>query len=166
MKKIFCILVFCASATILFSQIPELGVSKNFADTSTINFAKPDSGQFIRLYPVHFADTTEKNNIVLKQEFYDTLTFIITSLPACIFELSAHSESKGPDQQNISVTKKRAQNMMLYLMQKCGIQKKNIIATGYGDTQLLNQCDDGIECTPEQNAVNRRMELKIIGFIE
>lgn len=166
MKKNTYIFLFCFCSTNIFSQIPELGISKNFADTCTINFAKPDSGQFIRMYPIHFADTTEKNNIVLKQEFYDTLTLIMTTLPNCVFELSAHSDSKGPDPQNMNVTKKRAQNMMLYMLQKCGIKKKNIIAKGYGDSQLLNQCDDGVECTPAQHAVNKRMELKIIGFIE
>lgn len=150
----------------IFTQIPELGISKNFADICTINFTKPDSGQFIRMYPIHFSDTAKNSNIILRPEFYDTLTLIITSLPNCIFELSAHSDSPGPDAQNLNTTKKRAQSMMLFLIQKCGLKKKNLIARGYGDKYLLNSCDDGVECTLEQHARNRRMELKIVGFIE
>lgn len=166
MKKIFVVSFCILFSSLVFTQIPELGISKNFADTCTINFAKPDSGQFIRMYPLNFSDTAKNSNIILRPEFYDTLTLIITSLPNCIFELSSHSDSKGPDAQNLATTKKRAQSMMLFLIQKCGLKKKNLIARGYGDKRLLNSCDDGVECTPEQHARNRRIELKIVGFTE
>ncbi|MBC8045675.1 MAG: OmpA family protein, partial [Fimbriimonadaceae bacterium] len=157
---------FLITSIVSFSQIPELSISKKFADTCTINFSKPDSGQFIRMYPVNFLDTTNSEKVFLDDAFYDTLTMIINSLPNCKFELASHSDSYGQDPKNINITKKRAQGLMLYLMQQCGVQKKNIIARGYGEQQLLNNCDDGIECTKEQHTVNRRIELKIIGFIE
>jgi outer membrane protein OmpA-like peptidoglycan-associated protein len=140
-------------------------VSKIFADTCTINFAQPDSGQYIRIYPIHFVDTNAKGNVVLKDAFYDTLVYIMSTLPNCIFELGMHSDANGPDEKNLAITRKKAQNMMLYMIQKCAVRKKNIKFAGYGEKQLLNACDDDVVCSAEQHAVNKRMELKVIGFV-
>ena len=48
-----------------------------------------------------------------------------------------------------------------YLVEK-GISGSCLEATGYGESQLLNECADGVECTEEQHAVNRRTEFKVI----
>jgi outer membrane protein OmpA-like peptidoglycan-associated protein len=43
-----------------------------------------------------------------------------------------------------------------------GIDAKRLKAIGYGETKLLNTCSNGVVCTPEEHAKNRRAEFKII----
>jgi hypothetical protein len=37
-----------------------------------------------------------------------------------------------------------------------------MVAKGYGETKLLNECIDGATCTEEQHEKNRRTEFRIL----
>ena len=50
---------------------------------------------------------------------------------------------------------------MGYILNK-GIEKNRIIAKGYGETMLVNHCDDGVSCSEEEHRKNRRTEFKIL----
>ncbi len=43
-----------------------------------------------------------------------------------------------------------------------GISAKRLKSIGYGETKLLNQCANGVTCSAEEHAKNRRAEFKII----
>jgi outer membrane protein OmpA-like peptidoglycan-associated protein len=45
---------------------------------------------------------------------------------------------------------------------KSGIAKDRIIAKGYGETQLVNHCKNGVQCSDEVHRQNRRTEFKIL----
>ena len=50
---------------------------------------------------------------------------------------------------------------MNYIIEK-GIDPDRITGKGYGETQLINECADGVSCTEAQHAKNRRTEFVII----
>ena len=37
---------------------------------------------------------------------------------------------------------------------------------GYGESQIINRCKNGVDCSEAEHSENRRIELKIIGFVE
>lgn len=76
-------------------------------------------------------------------------------------ELSSHTDSRASRSYNQTLSQKRAQSCVDYLIQK-GIDKNRIIAKGYGESQLLNECKDGVECSEEEHQRNRRTEIKIL----
>jgi outer membrane protein OmpA-like peptidoglycan-associated protein len=39
-------------------------------------------------------------------------------------------------------------------------------AKGYGESQLINECADGVDCSEELHQQNRRTEFKIIQIKE
>ncbi|WP_197063249.1 hypothetical protein, partial [Capnocytophaga canis] len=43
-----------------------------------------------------------------------------------------------------------------------GIDKSRITGKGYGETQLVNGCSDGVSCSEEEHQANRRSEFIII----
>jgi outer membrane protein OmpA-like peptidoglycan-associated protein len=43
-----------------------------------------------------------------------------------------------------------------------GIDRSRITGKGYGETVLLNECADGVNCTEAQHSINRRTEMKVI----
>jgi outer membrane protein OmpA-like peptidoglycan-associated protein len=49
---------------------------------------------------------------------------------------------------------------MNWLIQN-GISKNRLTAKGYGESQLINKCADGIICTEEEHQANRRSEFII-----
>lgn len=95
---------------------------------------------------------------------YNVLDKVITVLNSNInlkIELSSHTDSRSTDSYNLQLSQKRAKAAVDYLITK-GINKSRLIAIGYGETRLLNKCNNKTLCTEEEHAVNRRTEFKII----
>jgi peptidoglycan-associated lipoprotein len=60
----------------------------------------------------------------------------------------------------LKLSQKRAQAAVDYIISK-GIEKQRLTATGFGESRLKNHCKDGVECSEEEHAQNRRTEFKI-----
>ena len=91
----------------------------------------------------------------------DKLAKVMHDNPKMEIELSAHTDSKSSKRFNLKLSQKRANNAKKYLLTK-GIKSYRIIAKGYGESRLLNRCKDGVDCTEEEHAINRRIEVKIL----
>ncbi len=76
-------------------------------------------------------------------------------------ELNSYTDSRGSAQYNMILSQKRAEAAMDYIVSQ-GIDASRITARGYGESELLNDCTDGVECTEEQHQMNRRTEFRII----
>ncbi len=81
--------------------------------------------------------------------------------PSIKVEIGNHTDSRGGADLNKKLSLQRANIIKDYLV-KQGIDSKRINTKGYGETQLINHCSDGIECTEEQHRQNRRTEFIII----
>jgi len=76
-------------------------------------------------------------------------------------ELGSHTDSRGSDAYNKILSQKRSDSAVGYIISK-GIAKDRIIAKGYGETELVNKCDDGVKCSEAEHRKNRRTEFKIL----
>ncbi|TPE45630.1 flagellar motor protein MotB [Pontibacter mangrovi] len=81
--------------------------------------------------------------------------------PSIRIELSSHTDSRQTDEYNQVLSQLRAQSAVDYLVSK-GIDRNRLVAKGYGESRLINKCDDGVSCTEEQHQQNRRTEFKIL----
>ncbi|ATA92108.1 OmpA family protein [Capnocytophaga canimorsus] len=77
-------------------------------------------------------------------------------------EIMSHTDSRGNDQYNMSLSQQRANAVVNYLATK-GIQRSRMIAKGYGETRLINRCANGVQCSEEEHHKNRRTEFRILG---
>lgn len=91
----------------------------------------------------------------------DKLVKILKDNPTIWIELSSHTDSRGNDHYNMALSQRRAESAVRYIISK-GIDKNRITAQGYGETQLLNHCGNGVKCTVEEHQLNRRTEFKIV----
>lgn len=69
--------------------------------------------------------------------------------------IESHTDSRGNDAYNEVLSEKRAQSTLEWLVNK-GISRDRLSAKGYGESQLTNQCSNGVECTEEEHQLNRR----------
>lgn len=76
-------------------------------------------------------------------------------------ELSSHTDSRNSDAYNKDLSQRRAQSCVDYIIAK-GIDPIRIIARGYGESQLVNRCADGVACTEDEHQANRRTELRLL----
>jgi len=75
-------------------------------------------------------------------------------------DILSHTDSRGSGDFNMKLSQKRAQAAVDYMISK-GIDKKRLTPIGKGETQLVNRCKDGVDCSEEEHAQNRRTEFKI-----
>ncbi|NBB88768.1 MAG: OmpA family protein [Bacteroidetes bacterium] len=76
-------------------------------------------------------------------------------------ELSSHTDSRGSDEYNRSLSQRRADAIKNYLISK-GISASRLVSKGYGETRLINRCGNGVECSDEMHQQNRRTEYRVI----
>jgi outer membrane protein OmpA-like peptidoglycan-associated protein len=80
-------------------------------------------------------------------------------------ELAAHTDSRGTDEYNKSLSETRALYAKDFLIEK-GINARRIQTKGMGESQLRNECVDGTSCTEAQHSYNRRIEVRILSVRE
>lgn len=81
--------------------------------------------------------------------------------PTIVVEMGSHTDSRGKNPYNLELSQKRAESAVDYLTSK-GIERSRFIPRGYGETQLTNECADGVTCTEEQHQANRRTTFKVV----
>lgn len=90
----------------------------------------------------------------------DKLVNILREEPTLKVEISAYTDSRGKASYNMKLSQKRAQSVVDYLMEK-GINEDRLEARGYGETNLVNGCKDGVPCTEVEHLKNRRVEFTL-----
>jgi outer membrane protein OmpA-like peptidoglycan-associated protein len=81
--------------------------------------------------------------------------------PSLKIKANSHTDSRGPDAYNLWLSQKRADATVAYMISK-GISPDRLQGEGYGETRLVNECDDGVRCTQEEHQRNRRSEFIIL----
>jgi outer membrane protein OmpA-like peptidoglycan-associated protein len=124
------------------------------------DFQLVKEGMAITLKGVYF----DFNKATIKPESrpaLDDAAKILKENPTIKVEIQGHTDSKGSDEYNLSLSDKRAWAVVNYLVQNYGIEMSRLTARGYGEARPIasNDTDDG-------RALNRRVEFVIIGQIQ
>lgn len=80
--------------------------------------------------------------------------------PSLKIKVNSHTDSRGVDAYNLWLSQKRAESTVDYMISK-GIAADRLQGEGYGETRLVNDCANGVQCTEEQHQLNRRSEFII-----
>jgi len=90
----------------------------------------------------------------------DSLVDILVKNPTIKIQLSSHTDCRGKDTYNETLSQKRAESVVQYLIQK-GIAADRLTAKGYGESMPIETCEC-TKCTEEQHQRNRRTTFKIL----
>ena len=93
----------------------------------------------------------------------DKLVKLLKNNPHVGIALTAHTDSRGSDNYNLRLSRDRVENTIEYLRKK-GIGKDRLKGTGKGEAELVNDCRDGVDCTEEEHARNRRTEFSVFSL--
>ena len=98
-----------------------------------------------------------------KQEL-NKLVRALEMLPGLNIQLRSHTDSRGTDDYNRDLSQRRAESVVEYLIAE-GIARERFSAKGFGESRLINECDDGVECTEEMHQENRRTEFEVTAYV-
>ncbi|MEY4906182.1 MAG: hypothetical protein RLZZ292_3997, partial [Bacteroidota bacterium] len=161
----FCFIVsytiFCTACTVqsLTDSIPPQVV---VSDTDTLIFR----GEPVRLNGIYF----DYDSDVILYDAKKALVYladVMLQYPDVVIEIASHTDSRGKEAYNLTLSQRRASSAVRYLHEKLDIPYDHLIAVGKGETELLNRCTDEVkDCNDDEHRFNRRMEFKIIDGAE
>lgn len=85
---------------------------------------------------------------------------IMNQHPTLEIDVRSHTDSRASDAYNMALSERRNKSTIQYLVDK-GISRSRLTGRGYGETQLLNHCSNGVKCADEVHEQNRRSEFII-----
>lgn len=86
---------------------------------------------------------------------------VMKANPTINVDVRSHTDSRQTHKYNEALSDRRAKSTVAWMVNE-GIDKNRLTGKGYGETQLVNNCADGIECTEAEHDLNRRSEFIII----
>ncbi|NKI33434.1 OmpA family protein [Croceivirga thetidis] len=81
--------------------------------------------------------------------------------PSLKIKVNSHTDSQGRDEYNLWLSQQRAQSTVDYMI-SMGIEKERLVGQGYGETMLINECENGVPCSASKHQLNRRSEFIIL----
>jgi len=88
---------------------------------------------------------------------------VLNNNPTMKLDIRSHTDSRATHQYNAALSNRRAKSTIDWLV-KNGVAKNRLTGKGYGETQLVNGCSDGVNCSEEEHQMNRRSEFIIVGL--
>ncbi|MGL4630261.1 MAG: OmpA family protein [Leadbetterella sp.] len=76
-------------------------------------------------------------------------------------ELKAHTDSRSSAEYNQLLSEERALAVRRYLVGK-GISSYQLISSAVGESELINNCGEDVDCNENQHQRNRRLEFKVV----
>jgi OmpA-OmpF porin, OOP family len=147
-------------------------ISENLNLDSLVKAGYVEIHKDLYLVPIEIGQVVRLNNVFfdfdkwdLRPESFlelDRVVKLLKENPAISIEMGAHTDSRGSDEYNITLSHNRAKSVMDYILAK-GIAPERVTSHGYGETVPIspNTNEDGSD-NPEGRQMNRRVEFKIL----
>lgn len=110
--------------------------------------------------PMNFFDLGKATIRKTSEPQLQKIVDVLNQYPTLTLDIRSHTDSRQSDASNMILSEKRAQSTKDWLVKK-GINGNRLTAKGFGETQLVNKCADGVKCTEQEHQQNRRSEFII-----
>lgn len=96
----------------------------------------------------------------------DQAAGVLTKFPSLRIRLEAHTDSRGNANTNLQLSQRRAEAIREYLVSK-GVAPETLAeVAGYGETQIINNCTDGVYCLDVLHKQNERYPFVVLNYNE
>lgn len=119
-----------------------------------------DLGKELHLNPIYFDFDKSFIRVDSRVELEKVIAFMNEN-PSVKIDVRSHTDSRAPDNYNMALSERRNKSTRAYLISR-GINKNRLSGRGYGETQLVNECSNGVKCTKDQHQLNRRSEFIVL----
>jgi outer membrane protein OmpA-like peptidoglycan-associated protein/tetratricopeptide (TPR) repeat protein len=133
--------------------------------------SNPSSLFDTKLYKV--GDVVKLDNIYYDSKSYkirkdaarelEKLVRTMQKSPNIIIEIRSHTDTRGNALDNLSLSQRRVNEVVDFLIDK-GVTRARMRGVGKGESEPVNTCGDGVQCTEAEHQRNRRTEFKILSI--
>ena len=93
----------------------------------------------------------------------EKIIVVMNDFPKLKIDIRSHTDSRQTEKYNYALSDRRAKSTRDWLI-KAGINASRLTAKGYGESQLVNHCADGVKCSELEHQANRRSEFVILSI--
>ena len=111
--------------------------------------------------PIYYTLNSDQLNSKAKAVIDEKLLALMQKMPEIRVEINSHTDARSSDDFNLELSKRRAKAVVDYLVSR-GIKRSRMEYHGYGETQLVNHCGNGVNCPDAMHAQNRRTEFRVL----
>jgi outer membrane protein OmpA-like peptidoglycan-associated protein len=154
MKKYLLLLIFLfLSATIARA----VDLNKNVADTAEMKTMNASLRSVQNQYgPIVFVTGKADLDAAKCKKTLDTVATIVKKYPRFLVTVEGHTDNVGNKNANLTLSQKRAEAVVAWLVSSGGVEKKQLKAKGYGDTKPIAN-----NKTEEGRNKNRRVDFQV-----
>ena len=106
----------------------------------------------------------DKSNIRKEAAFeLEKILAVMQQNPKMKIDVRSHTDSRQTAKYNLALSDRRAKATVAWLV-KNGIASNRLTGKGYGESQLVNHCSDGVKCSEEEHQANRRSEFIVVSM--
>ncbi|EHO10484.1 hypothetical protein HMPREF9715_02203 [Myroides odoratimimus CIP 101113] len=119
-----------------------------------------DLGKRLALAPIYF----DHDSAIIRIDAQFELAKVVMMMknnPTMKIQVRSHTDSKGSDAYNMGLSERRAQTTVDWLIYQ-GINPSRLSAKGYGETNIINHCQNNVPCLEKEHQQNRRSEFIIM----
>jgi outer membrane protein OmpA-like peptidoglycan-associated protein len=119
-----------------------------------------DLGVLLNLNPIYF----DLSQSYIRPDAQIELLKVVEAMnkfPNLKVDVRSHTDSRSSDAFNLRLSEARAQSTIDYIV-GAGVSRDRITGRGYGESQLLNRCANGVPCSEDEHQLNRRSEFIIV----
>ncbi|MGY5850327.1 OmpA family protein [Salegentibacter sp. F14] len=116
-----------------------------------------DITDILNLDPIHFDLDEFEIREKVKPQLMEIAEFMQKN-PAILLDIRSHTDSRADDRYNQQLSDHRVEATREFLIAQ-GIEAHRISGRGYGETELVNPCKNGVPCNEQQHQANRRSEF-------
>lgn len=91
------------------------------------------------------------------------LVNIFEETPSLKLKITSHTDSRGASKYNDWLSERRVNKTKEYLV-SLGVDPYKLSTESFGETRLLNDCDDKTYCSEDKHKINRRSEFIVESF--
>ncbi|WP_320168330.1 OmpA family protein [Mangrovibacterium marinum] len=95
-----------------------------------------------------------------ERETLEEALALVKAHPGSKIRIASYADSRGSRSFNQRLSDKRAELVKNYFISRY-IRPERISSKGYGESQLLNRCADGVSCPESEHALNRRTVITV-----
>ncbi len=119
-----------------------------------------DLFKVLKLEPIYF-DFDKDDIRVDAQVELAKIVEVLREYPKMKIDVRSHTDSRGNDNYNLKLSDRRAKSTAKWIINQ-GVKENRVMGRGFGETQLINSCSNGINCSEEEHQQNRRSEFIIL----
>ena len=119
-----------------------------------------DLAKVLNLNPIYFDFDKSFIRADARVELEKVIAYM-NEYPAVKIDVRSHTDSRGNDSYNLALSDRRNKSTIKYIIDR-GISAGRLTGRGYGETQHVNECSNGVKCSEEQHQLNRRSEFIVV----